>query len=377
MGNPLPKQFLLLAGTPVIIHTIRAFKQVSAINEIILVVPTDHIPLTKKILHDHNLEQCCTIVSGGQKRQDSVEAGMNAAGETDFLIVHDGVRPLIDKPTIEECLEAAKKHGAAIVAVPVNDTLKQVTDKSINNTVNRTGLWRAQTPQAARKSLLEKAYKTAHATNFIGTDESSLLENMDCMVVVIDGSEKNIKITHPEDILLAEALLMDGTMKAQRMVTKIGHGYDAHRLVTGRPLVLGGVTIPHTLGLLGHSDADVLTHALCDALLGSVGSGDIGQHFPDSDPAYKGIESLILLEQVVDLLTKKGYCLGNADITIIAQQPKLARFLPEMQKKLTAICKTSVNSINIKATTTEEMGFAGRQEGIACHAVVTVNSDLP
>ena len=186
-------------------------------------------------------------------------------------------------------------------------------------------------------------------------------------MAVVAGSEDNLKITVWEDMAMAEALLV--AKEGKTPPPRIGHGYDAHRLVPGRALILGGVLIPHPTGLLGHSDADALTHALCDALLGALGLGDIGRHFPDTDPRYAGIDSLRLLAQVVELATARGWTVGNADLTVVAQRPKLAPFLAEMRARLAAVCQVAPEAINLKATTTEGMGFAGREEGIACHAV--------
>ncbi len=372
MGGTTPKQFLPLAGAPVLIHTVQAFQRAPSIDKIVIVVPADHIQHTQRIIQDYNLENC-QVVKGGTLRQDSVELGMKAAPDADILVIHDGVRPLIAPEIIEKCLNLAREHDAAITAIPVKDTIKSVAGNLITETVDRTSLWQAQTPQAVKRSILEAAYKKANKDNFVATDESSLLENNGLKPHIVLGSEKNIKITHPEDLKVAEALLQEKDMQTGGAF-KIGHGYDAHRLVEGRALILGGVTIPHPTGLLGHSDADVLTHALCDALLGAAALGDIGRHFPDSDPQYKGIDSLQLLKKVVELLAEQGLSPGNADITIIAQQPKLAPFLTQMKVNLGKVCRLEESSINIKATTTEEMGFTGRQEGISCHAIVLVQN---
>jgi 2-C-methyl-D-erythritol 2,4-cyclodiphosphate synthase len=215
------------------------------------------------------------------------------------VAVHDGARPLIAPEDIQRCLDAATIHGAAIMAVPVKDTLKTVAeDASIRHTVERQDLWQAQTPQVFHTDLLKEAFAKADQDGFVGTDEASLLEHGGWPVMVVEGSETNLKITRPDDLRMAEALLMK---KPTHPEIRIGHGFDAHRLVAGRPLILGGLEITHELGLLGHSDADVLTHALCDAILGACGEGDIGRHFPDSDPLYKGISSIRLLAQVIAL----------------------------------------------------------------------------
>ncbi len=371
MGGTTPKQFLPLAGTPVLVHTVRAFLQTPCIEQIIVVVPSEHLQHTNLLVQQYKLEKC-RVIKGGTLRQDSVEQGMQAANDADYLVIHDGVRPLLTREIIENCLNGAIAHGAAITAIPVKDTLKSVLDGTITKTVDRTNLWQAQTPQAVKKSLLEEAYKKAEKDNFVGTDEASLLENIGCRPAIVSGSEMNIKITHQEDLKVAEAFLQERNMQTGCTV-KIGHGYDAHCLVEERDLILGGVSIPHPTGLLGHSDADVVTHALCDAFLGAAGLGDIGQHFPDSEPQYKGIDSLKLLKKVTALIAQQDLRAGNADITIIAQQPKLAPYIGQMKDNLAAACLLEHKDINIKATTTEGMGFTGRKEGIACHAVVTLH----
>ena len=371
MGGTTPKQFLLLRGAPILVRTIEAFRQAACFQSIILTVPASHLETATALLNAHGLASTCRIVTGGETRQESVQAGLNALSEEiELVVIHDGVRPLVDKGIILNCLQAAHLHGAAIVAIPIKDTLKEEAKGVVLRTVDRRNLWRAQTPQAARVKLLRQAYEKANRDKFSGTDEASLLERIDCPITIVLGSETNLKITTPEDIVMAEAL--SAIQEKTSPSLKIGHGYDAHRLVANRVLILGGVKIPHHLGLLGHSDADVLTHALCDALLGAIAAGDLGRHFPDSDPQYKGIDSLKLLATVVALAAGHGYALSNADITVVAQRPKLATFIPQMQKNLAEVCQVSLSSINIKATTTETMGFTGREEGIACHAVVMI-----
>ena len=201
------------------------------------------------------------------------------------------------------------------------------------------------------------------------TDEASLLELGSIPVHVVEGSEKNIKITRPEDLAIAEKL-----MESEKKEKRIGHGYDAHRFADGRKLILGGVEIPYEYGLAGHSDADVLCHAVCDAILGAIGQGDIGSHFPDSDDQYKGISSLVLLESVIKLADAKGYRIINIDVTVVCQKPKLAPYLVTIRQNLAGCCRIEDGRVNIKATTTEKMGFVGRLEGIGCHAVVFIGT---
>ncbi|RJX35378.1 MAG: 2-C-methyl-D-erythritol 4-phosphate cytidylyltransferase [Desulfurivibrio sp.] len=374
MALGAPKQFAELAGIPLLVHTVRAFAQVAEISAIIVAAPKDYLRHTGELMARYGLPGV-KVVAGGELRQDSVQAGLaQVPPECGLVAVHDGARPLITPALIRACLVAAQQTGAAMAAIPVKDTIKEVAaDHFIVRTIDRKTLWQAQTPQVVRTDILRRAFAAAEEKSFIGTDEASFLELINERMSVVQGSEENIKITRPGDLLIAEAILMQKEQTGAQPAApalRIGHGYDAHRLVAGRPLILGGVEIPHATGLLGHSDADVLTHALCDAILGALGAGDLGRHFPDTDPAYKNISSLKLLARVMDAAKEQGYSLGNADITVVAQAPKLAPYFPAMREKLAAVCCADQSAINLKGTTTEKMGFAGRQEGIAAHAVV-------
>ena len=374
MGGNRPKQFLNLCGQPLLVRTCRQFLTLTAITSIVIVAHPDHGVETKEMLFAHlpkHIHHKLLFVQGGALRQDSVHAGLKVLPATiEVVLVHDAARPFIDEATIVRTIDGALTHGAVIAAVPVNDTLKRVTEGThiIATTVDRSGLWQAQTPQAADRKLLLSAFNNAAATGFQGTDEASLLEHLGVEVQVVQGNEKNLKITHPGDMQLAEKLL------SHEKTMKIGHGYDAHRLVSDRELILGGVEIKYHLGLDGHSDADVVCHALTDAILGAMGAGDIGRHFPDSDNQYKNISSILLLEQIVKKAQQVGLQLTNADITIICQQPKLAGYLTDMQNTLARGCAVSPQAVNIKATTTEKMGFTGRGEGISAHAVVLMGA---
>jgi 2-C-methyl-D-erythritol 4-phosphate cytidylyltransferase/2-C-methyl-D-erythritol 2,4-cyclodiphosphate synthase len=362
-----PKQFHQLGNAPVLIHTIKAFLQNSHINHIIVVLPSDWLEQTREMVAGY-IEQHdqITLVPGGKRRQDSVQEGLKFLDqETDIVLVHDGARPFVSQATINRCYETAISEGAAIAAIPVKDTLKKGNAASkVIDTIERKQLWHAQTPQAARRELLIKAFQELGEKEV--TDESSLLELAGITVTLVAGSETNIKITRQEDLHLAELIMQNRENRSPR----IGHGFDAHRLVENRKLVLGGITVPHSLGLAGHSDADVLTHALCDAILGALGEVDIGHHFPDSDEQFSNIYSITLLKRVMILAASHSYFLANSDITIICQTPRLAPFLNKMKDMLAKTCEVGTASINIKATTTEKMGFTGREEGISCHAVV-------
>ncbi|WP_028585916.1 2-C-methyl-D-erythritol 4-phosphate cytidylyltransferase [Desulfogranum mediterraneum] len=369
MGGPTPKQLLLLAGKPVLAHTCAAFLAIPAIEQLVIAVHPDHAATTRELLlpnlsREHHPR--IRFTPGGASRQDSVQAGLTALDpEIELILVHDAARPLIDRETILRTIQGAAEHGAVIAAIPVKDTLKQAApDQIIQATVDRSHLWQAQTPQAARRALLQEAMDHAARSGFQGTDEASLLEHHGLAVRLVEGNEQNLKITRPGDLQLAQHLL------SQRAAMKIGHGFDAHRLVADRRLILGGVTIDYQLGLAGHSDADVVCHALTDAVLGAMGAGDIGRHFPDNDEQYRNISSILLLDRVMAQARQAGLELSNADITILCQQPKLAPHLKAMQEHLAASCGVAPQDVNIKATTTEQMGYTGRGEGIACHAVV-------
>ncbi len=367
-----PKQYHLLAGIPILVHTVRAFIDHPAIDRIVVVVPADFLDATKILFTRYQLsDKNLTIVVGGRRRQDSVRAGLNVLNdETPIVLVHDGARPLVSRKIIDGCYLGALQHGACIAAIPVKDTLKRGDATGIiTDTIDRTSLWQAQTPQAACKEMLLAAYRQNGDAD--ATDEASLLEQAAIAVTLVEGAETNIKITRPEDLLLAEKILHQELQPTMR----IGHGYDAHRFAKNRKLVLGGITIPHSHGLAGHSDADVLTHALCDAILGALGLGDIGHHFPDTEAEFAGIYSITLLEHVVALTQEQGYVIGNTDITVICQTPRLAPYLDQMRELLGRTCCLAAGALNIKATTTEKMGFTGRKEGIGCHAVVLLQAN--
>jgi 2-C-methyl-D-erythritol 4-phosphate cytidylyltransferase/2-C-methyl-D-erythritol 2,4-cyclodiphosphate synthase len=390
MGTDTPKQFLELAGEPVLIRTIRVFLEHAAVDTVMVVLPTAHLADSRNSIQAffQMEQQKLLFTAGGETRQQSVANGLACLPPAiDKVLVHDGARPLLTSDIIDRCLAGVEQHRAVIAAIPVKDTLKEVTGNTIQRTIDRQQLWQAQTPQAMQRSLLEQACEYAAATGFQGTDEASLLEHAGIPVAVVMGSEKNFKITRPDDLTIAAALLANDPPENQQnreqspsaaqqseVFMKIGHGFDAHRLVKGRKLILGGVDIPFHLGLAGHSDADVLVHALMDALLGALGAGDIGSHFPDNDDQYLGADSLGLLSSVMELVRTKKMLLNNADITVICEQPKLAPHLATMRENLAAVCNTDVDSINIKATTTEKMGFCGRGEGISAHAVVLLQS---
>jgi 2-C-methyl-D-erythritol 2,4-cyclodiphosphate synthase len=279
--------------------------------------------------------------------------------------VHDAARPFVSHPVIDACVAAVRRYGAAVVARPLTDTVKRATpEDDVDATVARDRLWGAQTPQGFRFPLLFDAYRRAVAEDWPATDDAGVVERAGHRVHLVEGEAMNFKITRPEDLEMAERLAGEPP--------RIGIGYDVHRLAPDRPLVLGGITVPHETGLLGHSDADVLTHALMDALLGAAALGDIGQLFPDTDPHFRGISSIHLLAQVADHLRKAGFLPVNVDAVIVAQAPKLAPFLDLMRRRLAATLALPQERVSVKATTTEGLGFTGMREGIAAYATACI-----
>lgn len=374
MGASINKQYLLLGGKPILAHTLQLFEDAEFIDEIYPIVPLDEISYCRQeVVERYGFAKVRQIIAGGAERQHSVLNGLRAiaaAGADDIVLIHDGVRPFVTQETLRRSIEVARKHQGALVAVPVKDTVKVARDGFAVGTPPRTALWLAQTPQTFRYDIIRAAHESAAAEDYLCTDDASLLERVGEHSHIVIGDYRNIKITTPEDMILAEAFLTE--MRGQDQM-RIGHGYDVHCLVTDRKLILGGVEIPYDKGLLGHSDADVLLHAISDAILGAIGEGDIGRHFPDTDPAYKGASSIKLLQHVMLLANRQGYYAGNIDATIVAQRPKLAPYIGTMKDNIALALNVASDRINIKATTTEELGFAGRGEGIAAYAVVLMN----
>jgi 2-C-methyl-D-erythritol 4-phosphate cytidylyltransferase/2-C-methyl-D-erythritol 2,4-cyclodiphosphate synthase len=363
MGQP--KQHILLGNRPVLIHTLMALQQVEAVDEILLIARQEDIDTFMAQAKAAGVSKLRTAVAGGATRQASVANGLAALPpEATMVGIHDGARPLIDPDTVAAVIETAEKCGAAAVAVPVKDTLKRTNEEGvILDTPDRANLWRVQTPQVFDRAKLCAAMEAAMAAGKDYTDDCQLMEAAGHQVKLVKGLDTNLKLTTPEDIALAQALMKE------RSDMRIGHGYDVHKLVEGRDLILGGVKIEYEKGLLGHSDADVLTHAVMDALLGAAALGDIGKLFPDNDPAYKGADSIALLRRVVERLNQAGQKIGNIDATILCQRPKLAPHIPQMRQILADACGVDVTCVSVKATTEEGLGFTGSGEGIAAHCV--------
>ncbi|MCD6361519.1 MAG: 2-C-methyl-D-erythritol 2,4-cyclodiphosphate synthase [Armatimonadetes bacterium] len=371
-GGALPKVFAPLGGVPLLRWSAQAYDECPQVESLVVVAPADHLDLAREVCA--GIPALRDVVPGGEQRPDSVLAGLQALAEyaPDIVCVHDGARPLVDRGTIERSIAACREHGAAVAGIPATDTLKQVdTSERIVATPVRSRLRHAQTPQTFRYELLLSAYEQARREGLNVTDDASLVERMSHPVVVSEGHPDNIKITTPDDLARAEWLLARREGRNAGAM-RVGVGLDVHALVEGRPLILGGVSIPFERGLAGHSDADVLLHAISDALLGAAALGDIGLHFPDTDPQYSGADSADLLRRVVALLAQKGWRAVNVDATVICERPKLAPHIPAMRANIAAAVGLPVEMVGVKATTTEGLGFAGRGEGIAAQAVVLI-----
>lgn len=369
MGKEINKIFLLLHNIPIIARSAAALSACSEVDDLIIVAAVNEIDKIKEVLIKYQPGKPWRVVAGASERQYSITNALREVTErSQLILVHDAARPLIDPAIVTEVIDAARKYKAAVVAVPVKDTIKVIdSEKFVVETPPRQTLWSIQTPQVFDAALLRRAYDKAARDQYLGTDDASLVERLDEKVKIVPGSYHNIKITSPEDLLIAEAFFRE-----ERKNMRIGTGYDVHRLTEGRKLILGGVEIPYSQGLDGHSDADVLLHAIKDALLGAAALGDIGRHFPDTDPQYKGASSILLLARVRELLAEKGYVVNNVDATIIAEKPKLAPFIGQMNSTIAQTLQISLEQVNVKATTTEALGFTGRCEGIAAQAAVTI-----
>lgn len=354
MGTDIPKQFLKIGGKTVLEKAIEPFQEADFVDAIIVVAGEDFVPMCEELCG--RFSKVTSVIQGGKERQDSVKNAIDMIDDG-LVLIHDGARPYVTVSIIEGVIEKACESGAAVAAVPAKDTMRK-SEGQASVTLDRSTLYNVQTPQGFRTELIKEAFAQAYSEGFYGTDDAMLAERIGANVAIAEGSYGNIKITTKEDL-----------PKEMR----IGTGFDVHRLTDGRPLIICGVEIPFEKGLLGHSDADVATHALMDAMLGAAAMGDIGKYFPDSDEQYKGISSMVLLSKVGELIKQAGYTLGNGDITIMAQRPKMLPHIETMRKNISNALGVDIDKISIKATTTEKLGFVGREEGIAAEAVCILN----
>ena len=358
MGAEGNKTLLQVGGEPAIVRSVRVFSQMT--DGVVLVTRSGEEALFSQTLSAHGLT-ATAVVPGGEDRQASALCGLKALPEdAEIALIHDGARPFVTEEIIARVIGGVRQYGGSVAAVPARDTIKRADETGlVLETLDRSALWQMQTPQGFYVKDLLAAHQNA-AVRY--TDDAALMEAAGHPVHLVLGSPDNIKLTSPEDLRMINGML----------TPRIGTGFDAHRLVEGRELWLGGVRIPYEKGLLGHSDADAPLHALTDALLGAAAMGDIGKLFPDSDPAYKGISSILLLEEVRKRLNHAGFTIGNVDLTIVCQAPKLAPYIPQMQERIAKALQICVDQVSVKATTTERMGYEGRGEGISAQAVAMV-----
>ena len=395
-GGASPKQLLEVGGRAILERSVATFLDHPAVNEVVVALPQPladdppaYLRVTGKPLR---------VVAGGVRRQDSVANAFRVSdAASDVIVIHDAARPFATADLVARTIAAAAESGAAVAAIQAHDTVKRTeagpaaAAHYVRETIARETIYLAQTPQAFRRDVLRDAL--AQATD--ATDEATLAERAGHVVRIVEGEASNLKITTREDLVLAEAIASSRSTEvgwrtagessiesairhpksAQPARTgRAGIGYDLHRLVEGRPLILGGVTIPFDRGMAGHSDADAVCHAITDAVLGAAGAGDIGRHFPDSDPAWKGASSVDLLRRAAQVVRDRGFEVGNVDASVIAERPKLLPYLDAMIANVAAALGVSVDRVSIKGKTNEGIGELGRGEAIAVHAIALVRS---
>jgi 2-C-methyl-D-erythritol 2,4-cyclodiphosphate synthase/2-C-methyl-D-erythritol 4-phosphate cytidylyltransferase len=356
------KMTLQFGGKSVLVRSLEALEASACFDRIILVCREDGME-EAAVAARSTLHTPYSLVAGGSERQFSVENALAAITEDGIVAVHDAARCFVSPADIRACVQKARETGAAALGGKPKDTIKTTENGIITGTVDRERLINIQTPQVFSVSLFKQAHAKAKADGFVGTDDCMLVERLGHPISCIEASGPNLKITTQEDIALAQHLA--------GAAVRTGFGYDAHRLVTTRPLILGGVEIPHTHGLLGHSDADVLIHAIMDALLGAAALGDIGRHFPGTDE-FKDISSLVLLARVHNLIESAGFAIVNVDSTVVMQRPRLAPYIEQMRRRIAEALDIDISAVSVKATTTEGMGFEGTGEGVSATAVATL-----
>jgi 2-C-methyl-D-erythritol 4-phosphate cytidylyltransferase/2-C-methyl-D-erythritol 2,4-cyclodiphosphate synthase len=380
-GGASPKQLLSIAGRPILERSVSAFLAHPSIDEVIVALPVDLAAEPPDYLR--RSAKPLRVVAGGERRQDSVaKAFREVAEQAEVVIVHDAARPFVNADLIGRTIAAAAESGAALAAIRARDTVKLASPgqggmddpggppeggRYVRETLDRELIFLAQTPQAFRRGVLEEAL----LLELDATDEAALAERAGHQVRLVEGDPSNIKITTPADLVIAEAIARDG--KPAR-TGRAGTGYDLHRLVAGRALVLGGVAIPSDRGALGHSDADVVCHAITDAMLGALCLGDIGHHFPDSDARWKDAWSLDLLSRAAALIVNEGYEVGNVDVTVILEKPRLRPYIDAMRQAIAGCLDIDPSRVSIKAKTNEGVDAVGRGEAVAAHAVALLRA---
>jgi len=361
-GEGLPKQYRPLAGVPVLRRSIEAFAKHPAINQVHVVISPEHRDLYDQASRGHPLP---SPIIGGASRQESVRRGLERLADAppSFVLIHDAARPLVAADTIAAAVAALQTHDAALPVLAASDTLKRIRGNDVEATVPREGLGLAQTPQAFHFAKILAAHRAARDTSF--TDDAAIAEHAGMRVAAVPGSRLNMKLTTPEDFVIAEALLNAGSVRT-------GQGFDVHRFGPGDHVWLCGLRVEHAQGLVGHSDADVGLHALTDALLGAAALGDIGLHFPPSDGRWRGAASHVFLTHAAKLIAERGGRIEHVDLTLICERPKVSPHREAMVARIAELLSLDRTRVSVKATTTEGLGFTGRSEGIAAQAIATV-----
>lgn len=370
LGGEIPKQYLDVGGMPILRRTVNVFLENPDIDHIQVIIHPDDLDLYNSAVGDLDLP---LPVFGGETRQQSVFKGLEAISDimAEYVYIHDAARPFLKQITLNTLISVVEKHGAVIPALNVTDTIKYMADESIQNTIDRSYLFRAQTPQAFRYKAIYMAHRR-HENNDL-TDDSAIAEQSGLKVRIIPGSEDNFKITTQDDLKKAQIMTQSSYTDV-----RIGHGLDVHAFETKKTksksghVILGGIEIPHGKKLKGHSDADVALHAITDALLGAMALGDIGEHFPPSDKKWKDASSDIFLKHAAKLVDDADGVIANIDLTIICEEPKIGPHRDQIRDKISEIIDLDIARISVKATTTEKLGFTGRGEGIMAQAVATI-----
>jgi len=368
-GGAVPKQYLALGGASVLRHAVAALAEHPRISGVLVVIRPEDQGLFERAVAGLPV---LAPVAGGPTRQDSVRLGLEAL--TGYrparVLIHDGARPFPDAQLVDRVIDGLGRAPAAIPCLPMRDTIKRVEEGAIKGTVDRSALWRAQTPQGFHFDAILAAHRAATGRDL--TDDAAVAEAAGLAPLLVAGSEANVKVTTGEDLAAAERLLVTGQSEV-----RVGQGFDVHAFGPGDRLRICGVEIPHEASLVGHSDADVGLHALTDAILGALGAGDIGMHFPPGDPRWRGAASDQFLRHAADLVGERRGAIASVDVTIVCERPKIGAYRVAMIERVAAILGIAPARVSVKATTTDRLGFTGRGEGIAAQAVATVRLPLP
>lgn len=365
-GKDTPKQYLSIHGKTILNHTISAFANHPAVNNILVVIGNDHDDLYKKSVSKHS--KLLSPVYGGQTRQESVYQALQtlSLADNEIVLIHDAARPCVSIELIDNILMALKTHQAASLGVQMTDTLRKTDSQEYQSIIDRQNVYAMQTPQGFYFGLIKSAHEKFKGQNF--TDDTALATEIGIPVSIVNGDRMNIKITTPEDMMIAEKYLAEPVL-----IPRTGIGFDVHAFgEESSSIRIGGVDIPHTHKLKGHSDADVLLHAITDALYGVIADGDIGHHFPPNNPDYKDVDSTYFLQEALEAVQNKGGKIIHVDSVVMCEAPKIGPHRAAIQTRVADILCIAPSRVSIKATTTEELGFTGRREGIAAQAIVTV-----